>query len=155
MWLMKKMIWLMFIVSGLLSCSSSKQSQSDKGATPVQKQVVDSHNARNSLDYQGTYSGTIPGYESKTINVTIILTDREYVLRTTPLQENAKTVVQKGEYTWDESGSTITLKGVKGIIATYFVAENQLRQLDANGKQYEGMDAANYVLRKHWDCKKK
>lgn len=148
--LMKKMIWLIFIVSSLLSCSSSKQNKNDKSVTNTQKRVVDAHNARNSLDYQGTYTGVIPGYECKAVNISIVLTEREYVLHITPLRENAETVVRKGEYTWDENGSIITLKGVEDSMAKYFVAENQLRQLNAEGKQYVGKDAAHYILRKQW-----
>lgn len=65
--------------------------------------------------------------------------------------EGAKTVVQKGQYTWDRNGTVITLEGAKGIPAKYFVGENHLRQLDKNGKQHQGEEAASYILRKHWN----
>ena len=150
-WLMKKILLMMFIMGMLLSCSSSKQGGSEKATADTREQVMDAHNARNSLDYQGTYTGIIPGYDCKTLSISVVLTEREYVLRITPLKENAETIVQKGEYTWDKNGSVITLVGVKGISSKYFVAENQLRQLDKNGKQYVGDNAVNYILRKHWD----
>lgn len=143
---MKKIKWLMLLVCGLVSCFGSEQ----KDVSHANKQVADIHNARNSLDYQGIYSGTIPSDDLKTLNISITLTEQEYILRITPLQENARTVTRKGEYTWDENGHVITLKGVKDIIARYFVGENQLRQLDANGKQHTEKDAANYILRKQW-----
>ena len=150
-WLMKKILWMMFLIGVLLGCSGSKQGNSEKAIVNSQEQVIDNHNARNSLDYQGTYTGIIPGYDSKAVSISIVLTEREYVLRSTPLKENAETIIQKGEYVWNKNGSVITLIGVKGISSKYFVAENQLRQLDKDGKQHVGENAANYILRKHWD----
>lgn len=148
---MKRMIWMMLLMGVLLSCSSSKQNHNENVVVDTQEQVIDGHNARNSLDYQGVYTGTIPGYSSKAVNIVIVLTDREYTLRMTPLKENAETIVQKGAYIWDKSGSIITLVGVKGTPAKYFVGENQLRQLDANSKQHVGKDASHYILRKQWN----
>ncbi|NDV83301.1 copper resistance protein NlpE [Bacteroides sp. 51] len=147
---MKKIMWMMFLIGVLLSCSNSKQGHSKK-TVDEQEQVIDAHNARNSLDYQGTYTGIIPGDDGKTMNISIALTESEYVLRITPLKENEETTIKEGKYTWDKSGSVITLIGVKGIPSKYFVAENQLRQLDKDGKQYVGENAANYILRMHWN----
>lgn len=148
---MKQSWWMIFLISVLFGCSSSTQNSNEKAISDVKEQVIDAHNARNSLDYQGTYTGIIPGYDNKTVNIRVVLTEREYILHITPLKENAETIVQKGRYTWNKDGSVITLIGVKGTLSAYFVAENQLRQLDKNGKQHVGEGAANYILRKHWD----
>jgi len=141
----------MFLMGGLLSCSEARKEHKDVMKSDMGENVVDIHNARNSLDYQGTYMGTTPGIAHKVVDLTIILTDSEYTLRMTPLTEGAQTVVQKGQYTWDKSGSVITLEGVKGTPTKYFVGENHLRQLDKDGKQYQGEKAACYILRKHWN----
>lgn len=148
--MMKNFIWMTFLVCGLIGCSSSKQNHDKKIARGKQVQMVDGHNARNALDYQGTYIGTLPGYTYKVVKLTIVLTEREYVLHATPLKERAEAIVRKGVYTWDANGSVITLEGLKNLPDKYFVAENQLRQLDMNGKQHVGENAANYILRKQW-----
>lgn len=149
---MKKILWIMFLMGGgLLSCAESKREHKEVVKNDAEEKVVDGHNARNSLDYEGTYSGTTPGSDCKVVDLTIVLTTTEYTLRVTPLTEGAKTVVQKGQYTWDRNGTVITLEGAKGIPAKYFVGENHLRQLDKNGKQHQGEEAASYILRKHWN----
>lgn len=148
---MKNIVCMVLLAGGLLSCSSSKQGLSESATSGNTEQRVDMHNARNALDYQGVYSGTIPGTDVKAVNIVIGLTESDYNLRITPLKENAETTVQRGKYVWDESGSIITLVDAKGTLTRYFVGENHLRQLDADGKQRVGDEASHYMLRKEWN----
>lgn len=146
---MKKILWMVLVGGVLLGCSGSTKKSSEGAVADVQEQQVeDIHRANNSLDYQGTYAGTLPDNEGERVAVNIELTDSTYILRVNSENENAKVSEQMGEYTWNAEGNTITLAGVEGTLSTYFVAENHLRQLNENGKQYVGDEASSHVLHK-------
>lgn len=113
--------------------------------------VPDMHNAENALDYEGTYSGTVP------------CASCEGIVTTATLNKD-KTFTLKEEYKGGKEPGTFDAKGtyeVKGNIATlkftgkdadrtlkFHVGENQLFMLDANDKIIEGELAKNYILTK-------
>ena len=109
-----------------------------------------SDNSQNSLDWQGTYKGVTPCADCEGIETEIILNlDLTYVLKTKYLGKgDGKVFEEKGSFAWDKSGVNIALKGGKGGPSQYKVGENQLIQLDMEGKVIEGDLAEMFILKK-------
>lgn len=70
-----------------------------------------------------------------------------FVIQTKYLGKGEEKVFEeKGKFTWDKSGRSISLLGLKGKTSQYKVGENKLIQLDSNGKAIVGELAEKYVL---------
>jgi len=111
--------------------------------------IPDGHNSSNSLDVDGLYKGTLPCADCEGIETQIELgKDKSFVKRTIYLGKDGKVFEEKGSYTWNSEGNTITLTGIKSGPGQYFVGENKLIQLDMDGNRITGKLADKYVLRK-------
>ena len=107
------------------------------------------HTSINSLDWEGTYEGTLPCKDCDGIFTELVLNnDNTYVLHSTNLIGDTKsTATTDGTYQWDESGSIITLNS-KGLIVNYKVGENTLTLLNENSEPMPKSEVANYTLLK-------
>jgi uncharacterized lipoprotein NlpE involved in copper resistance len=124
------------LVMGLGSCASNK--------------AVDSaHNSRNSLDWQGIYTGTVPS-AGPGIDIRIQLNaDETFQLRYEYVDRANSTYNEAGSFTWDKTGNVITLNTKDTDWLRYYkVGENTLTVLDINGNVITGNLADLYVLRK-------
>ena len=122
-------------ISGLGSCLSNR------GA-------VDSHNPKNSLDWEGVYTGTIPAADVEGINVRMKLNrDNTYELTYEYIGKPDNAFTNTGSFKWNGTGDIINL-GIADTPSYYKVAENKLTQLDMEGKPITGDLADNYVLKK-------
>ncbi|MBG0515936.1 copper resistance protein NlpE N-terminal domain-containing protein [Elizabethkingia meningoseptica] len=157
---MKKNVLVIAAAKGMLLASCSKKEKPAEttisevtktevktDSTSTESGIDDSHNAQNSLDWAGTYEGTVPCADCPGIKTTITLNDNgsfaiaeEYLERKTKSED-------KGKFEWDKSGSRITLNG-KDTKRQYFVGENQLFQLDTEGKEITGPNKDLYILKK-------
>jgi len=113
-----------------------------------EKQLIDSHNSRNALDWQGTYKGITPCADCEGIETKVILNkDLTFVIQTKYLGKgDAKVFEEKGNFTWDNTGGIVMLQGLKGIPSQYKVGEKRLIQLDMEGKVITGPLAEKQVL---------
>lgn len=130
------------------ACGNSNQ----KAANNEQKvEVADAaHNSRNSLDYEGTYIGTLPCADCPGIYTELTLKGNDYTLETiyTGKEDVDKnTFTKSGKYTWNTDGNIITLNN--DSTQQYQVGENVLFALDGNGKRIAGDLAEFYVLKKN------
>ncbi|WP_026955848.1 copper resistance protein NlpE [Algoriphagus vanfongensis] len=107
-------------------------------------------NSMNSLDWAGTYLGTLPCADCEGIETKLVLNqDGSYHYTTHYFGLNdALEHEYLGKFTWDESGSVITLHGVDGIPGKYKVGENRIWHLDMDGNQITGALADQYILTK-------
>jgi uncharacterized lipoprotein NlpE involved in copper resistance len=147
-----KKLFITVVVAGMLySCGgSAPKNEAEKLSAEVESVldgVVDIHNARISLDYEGAYTGTIPTASGEGMIVSITLTDSTYVKRTEYVGKK-ETFEDEGKYTWNTEGNTVILEGIKDAPNQYFVGENALIQLDMDGKRITGELADQYILRK-------
>ena len=112
--------------------------------------VSASDNSQNSLDWEGTYKGIIPCADCEGIKTEITIKyDLTYVIKTIYLgKADGKTFEKTGRFVWDKTGSNITLEELNGKPSQYKVGENQLIQLDLEGKIITGALAEKYVLKK-------
>ena len=143
-----KKFYLLFAFAIVVSAScNSKKSDAKEDTVKEEVAVVDIHNAQNSLDVNGVYSGTLPSASGGGMNVVITLSDGTYKKSVTYAKEPDKTFDTSGKYTWDNNGSIITLEGEE-VPNKYFVGENTLTHLDINGNKITGELADKYVLKK-------
>jgi heat shock protein HslJ len=99
----------------------------------------------NSLDYHGTYKGILPCADCEALETTITLTADAYTKETVYKGKSREVFKETGKYTWNDAGNTITLSDSEAP-NQYFVGENVLFHLDAEGKRIEGDLASNYKL---------
>jgi uncharacterized lipoprotein NlpE involved in copper resistance len=130
-----------FLFLAVLAISILGSCLSNKGA-------VDSHNSKDSLDWAGVYTGTIPSAGGEGINVRMKLNkDNTYELTYEYINKLDRTFTFPGSFTWDDTGNIINL-GIADTPSYYKVAENKLIQLDMEGKPITGNLADMYVLAK-------
>ena len=123
-------------------------------------QPIDGHNAKNSLDYMGTYRKALSAPEVGDILLDLTLTEETYTLELklpgVAIDESQKPITDT--YTWDSAGRTITLKfessssPLSAVLPTtglhLMVAENALHFLDKDGNRFTGEEADKYTLTK-------
>lgn len=149
---MKKIIILSVTALFFVACGNSNNDTqkskttvtSEDGSTVVT--TVEVHNAKNSLDYKGTYTGELPTASGTGMKVKIELGDNTYKKEVTYNEQN-QTYKAEGTFRWDNTGNIITLLGVQqDEPSMYRVGENTLTQLDMDGKDIVSNN--NYTLRK-------
>lgn len=150
---MKKLLIIALIAAMFQGCSScNKNSPLKEGETVITKTTVvtDGHNSRNSLDYWGTYRGTIPCADCDGIQMKITLNrDGSYIFHSTYLGKPSRQEVEaRGTYTWNSAGNTITLSGITDSPSQFRVGENTLTMLDMEGNRITGDLADQYILKK-------
>jgi uncharacterized lipoprotein NlpE involved in copper resistance len=109
------------------------------------------HNAQVCLDWDGSYSGTIPAADGPGIETKIVLNDdHTYQISWKYLEKGDEMYVQEGTFVWDATGSFITLENMDAdkYPTMYKVGENHLLQLDLNGDKITGALADKYILSK-------
>lgn len=142
---MKQILWAVFLIAAISGCVGSRQNKAGYN-TGGMVETIDGHNARNSLDYQGTYVGTVLLDDSTLVDIAVTLNATDFIFRLTPVGEHTETIEKRGAYSWDKTGFIITLQGVDDALSSYFVGENHLRLLDVDGRQTERLNADNYIL---------
>ena len=124
----------------LLSCKPTQQTILTTG-----------DNSMTSLDWHGTYTGTLPCADCEGIQQVLVLNqDLTYQLSVVYKGKSAEPHLTKGTFSWNKEGSKITLQGLdkKNQPGIYQVGENRLIQLDINGKRITGDLASRYELNK-------
>lgn len=148
---MKKIIFALSLVF-LASCVGKSPKPVEEVGTAIDsialKTEADAaHNAKNSLDVNGVYMGELPLASKGALKVTITIDGASYTCKKVYPVAGAKVEEMAGKVLWNDAGNTITLDGITAP-NQYFVGENQLIQLDMEGKKIEGDLAAKYVLAK-------
>ncbi|MEJ5106702.1 copper resistance protein NlpE [Chryseobacterium sp. MYb328] len=117
----------------------------DSTAHPVTSAQGDT--SENTLDWNGTYEAVVPCADCPGIKTSLTLNnDKTFSLTEEYLERKSKNE-DKGSFTWDTTGSVITLKG-KTANYKYKVGENILIQLDMDGKEIDGPNKDLYVFKK-------
>lgn len=149
---MKKLSLSIFCLALLtLSCNKKADTNPETPTEDSTLVVVDHHTSQLSLDYIGTYIGTVPCADCQGIETTLTLLDEtNYELQTLYKGKSKVPFVNKGTYSWHESGNKIKLDGIKDGegASLYQVVENGLIQLDLNGNRITGELGRNYLLQK-------
>lgn len=143
---MKKLYFILSILCVVVwSCKTVKKSAENN--IEKKEEVVDMHTSQNSLDWNGTYQGTMPCADCPGIKTVLTLTlDLEFTKQIQYLERGDSIFTDKGSFVWDKSGQIITLKDK--ATEQYFVGENRLWKLDDKGNKITGLLAEDYILQK-------
>lgn len=140
-----KLLLIPIVLLSIMASSCNKNTV----AVTASESLATSENSMNSLDWAGRYSGTLPCADCEGMATTLVLySDLTYRLSLVYLGKNAEKFTSKGSFSWDENGSIVTLKGIENVPHKFKVGENQLIQLDMEGKIIEGASAGKAVLQK-------
>ena len=155
---MKKIIGLLMAVALLSGACNNNNTAGDARTTDTAQATVaesapiaDMHNAENSLDIAGTYTGLLPCADCEGIETTLSLNgDQRFVLKESYKgKKEAMAFEMKGKWVIHENTLTLQFdKEVQDRILQYRVEEGQLRQLDQQGKTIEGKMSDLYILKK-------
>ena len=142
------------LLVGTTGCKPKKESKQAEEAIESPKELgasfQDEHNSRNSLDWNGTYQGTVPCADCEGVKTRLTLMESGDFDRTrTFLGKEEGSRSDSGTFEWNEAGSEITLSPDEGEPQSYQVGENRLFQLDREGNRITGDLADNYVLLKN------
>lgn len=133
---MKKTILLFTSALLLFGCKSN-----------VQQAKTTADNSRTSVDWAGTYVGTLPCTDCEGIRTEVHLRpDNTFEIGSINVGKSEDVKRVSGKIQWDQSGGIVTL-GNKN--QQFRVGENRLFKLDAQGRKMEGSDADKYVLMKN------
>jgi uncharacterized lipoprotein NlpE involved in copper resistance len=129
------------------SCNFMTQQNDDPGADGSEN--IDMHNARNSLDYFGTYKGILPCGDCEGIETEIRLRPDSTFVRSAKYlgKDDPQLYYKSGKYEWNDEGNTISLLGIDPP-NQFFVSENKLVQLDSEGRLIKGKLENKYALNK-------
>ena len=107
------------------------------------------HSARNSLDWQGLYVGTLPCASCPGIYTEVqLLGKRSYRLSESAQHKGeSSTWVKRGRFAWNSRGNSIRM-GQGSEQRQFWVQENALEQLAQNGSRITGALAPHYRLAK-------
>ena len=129
---------LVLLTFSILSCDVQK---------PAEIGIDQLHNAFNSLDWQGTYQGTLPCADCNGIQTSIRLNaDLSFRMEESYLGKSNSPIISSGKFQINAAGNTIQLEGRSP--GQYKVAENRLIQLDMQGNEISGAMKDLYVLQK-------
>ncbi len=111
--------------------------------------LIAQHTSRNSLDWAGTYSGTVPCGDCEGIGTNITLrADNTFRIERTYLGRSAAPFIDSGRFTWRKDGRTIELRYTKTGRELYMVGEERLTMLDRKGAVIRGALEKQYILNK-------
>ncbi|WP_339875894.1 copper resistance protein NlpE [uncultured Algoriphagus sp.] len=149
----KNLILIGLIVSFVFTTSCSKSAKNETNQEVVSTQEIPSYegdNTATSVDWAGTYKGTVPCASCEGIETVLTLNmDSTYKLTTHYFGRNdALEEENTGSFTWDETGSIITLEKVSDGPTQYKVGEDRIWQLDMKGNMITGELADHYILTK-------
>jgi len=151
---MKKIIVALTLGFSLLTISCGKESETVSTATTdsiiADTLIVDSHhNAKNSIDYQGTYKGVLPCIKSdcKEIELSVqLLPDDVFIYSTKRVGIDTEELMTTGNYHFENDGNTIVLDQISNVPNSFFIAEGKIYQLDEKQQKIEGPDAEKFIL---------
>ena len=106
----------------------------------------DMHTSRTSVDWAGSYAGTLPCADCPGIRVKLTLNSNETYEQSTLYEDRqAKPEVTRGNFRWLPDNGSIFLEGEE---TRWRVGENQLTMLDQEGQVITGALADFYVLKR-------
>ncbi|WKS94306.1 copper resistance protein NlpE [Riemerella columbina] len=139
-----KCIALAAILAFTVACKDKKETINTNETTT--EQVAE----QSAVDFAGVYTGTLPCADCSGIQTELVLRSDKTFSQVSTYEKKGEigNFVDEGSYTWDADKKVITLDLGDNTTTQYLVENNQLVQLDADGKRIEGELAPNYILSK-------
>jgi uncharacterized lipoprotein NlpE involved in copper resistance len=147
---MKKLFSIVVVCTVLIACNNNAgDKQENKNTSTVSSTESKSDDSKSSLDWAGTYTGTVPCADCAGIATELMLHDNSTYMLSEKYLGKKDTLENKmeGKFKWLD-GSVIELEGITSGPSKYFVAEGKLLKLDMQGNKVEGALADKYILQK-------
>ena len=142
----KNTLLLVAFLGFFIGCQKQAKGEAAKNDSIAVVKIVD---AKNTLDFEGSYKGILPCADCEGIETTVTLNENAtYAIRTVYLGKGHKVFEQKGSFTWNKQGSMVIFDNISNAPNRYLVNKNKLTQLDMSGQPITGNHAADYVLAK-------
>jgi heat shock protein HslJ len=149
--MINKFVFIAITVIGIFGCKSSQKTESSTKEINQSTTVSSAHNSQNSLDWNGTYSGTLPCADCQGIQTAITLkNDLTYIIKRRYIGKSDSIYQSTGKFEWSSSGNEITLipsSGNQSVKA--LVGENTLTQLSMFNEIISDTSAYSYILSKY------
>ncbi len=152
---MKQLLLFFFAALLLAGCRSNVEDHEElttEDVIPFNATQINTHNSRNSLDWDGTYSGVLPCVNCEAKDTYLKLKDDqtfELTLRILKSKDDrGEEHKLEGTFDWNEEGSAIILNGVDEEPRTFRVDELYLTPLDSNGLEMRAEKGNNFKLLK-------
>lgn len=143
--------FVILISLALTSCNKRTEANVNSETYVPSQTFKEEHTSKNSLDWQGTYQGILPCADCEGIQTKILInSDNTYIKFITYLGKDEKEVQSQGNFSWNASGSEITLES-EDKPNTYKVMENALMVLDMEDHMIRGQLEDHYKLNKDLD----
>lgn len=137
---------------GVLTLASCKKEVKESTETAVEEVVPTetiADNSKTSLDWAGTYKGTIPCADCPGIDETIELKqDGTFKIVDHYQEKKDGHFESEGTFEWDATGNKITLTSKDGSKKIAAVEEGSILLLDQDGNEITGNMAELYRLKK-------
>ncbi|WP_428776021.1 copper resistance protein NlpE [Vibrio sp.] len=141
-------------VAAITGCGEQKvetqqnqQAEAEKMTQESQPELMvadAAHNARNSLDWNGIYKGSVPCADCAGTQLLVELNaDGNYLLSRSYTDKVSAAVMEEGQFTWNDTNSIIQVGEYH-----FFVGENVLILVDQDGKRIEDDQMQQFVLTK-------
>ena len=145
---MKKLLLSASLIAILFASACNSNTKKETTTQDTTTAVIDKeHTSRNSLDWNGTYKGILPCADCPGIETSIVLNSDNTFSYTAKYQDRNFQTTDKGKIMWHDNDNVVHLKGAQ-IDFKYKVGENQLIQLDTEGKEITGALSKYYILEK-------
>lgn len=146
---MKQKLFLLLTITSVLftACkkTDSKEEKPAEDSISVVTDVPDMHTSQIAVDWEGEYKGILPCGDCDGMEISLILNADSSFQQSTNYIGKGGPYDESGTFSWDETGSIVTLQFKDGSEAKYKVGEGTLALLDDYGYPIEGDE---YVLRK-------
>ncbi|AHF00718.1 hypothetical protein THIAE_02080 [Thiomicrospira aerophila AL3] len=117
------------------------------GHQPNQTNPVDYHTSQISVDWAGTYTGSLPCADCEAIHWRLTLNnDRSFILQRNYLGKLDDAIRDDGRFSWADDGQRIILITKRGESIGFFVGENRIWLLDQENRRITGGLADLYTL---------
>lgn len=152
---MKQLLLSLTLIVSLAGCRSNVEDHQDistEDVIPFNATQLQTKNSKNSLDWDGTYSGVLPCDDCAGIDTFLRLKEDQTFELTKRYLDSAdrqeKEEKTQGTFSWNQDGSAITLSGVDAEPKSFRVEEIYLTPLDSNGLEMRGEPGNNFKLLK-------
>ena len=147
---MIKQTVLVFILAifAFISCQNNTTSDSTE-ISDEEAAVIDMHTSQTSLDWSGTYEGTLPCADCPGIKATLVLNeDNTYTQHLHYMERIDADFTESGTIVWHEDGNTISLVSEGNEKQLIKVRDGSLLMLNADGEEITSSLKDHFVLTK-------
>jgi uncharacterized lipoprotein NlpE involved in copper resistance len=146
----KSILFSLFLLTiTIISCNKEKD-VIDNEVEDI-TQIEAPKTAENSLNYEGTYEGTLPCLKDdcKEVELSIkLLPDHHYIYSVKRINIDNEPLLTTGIFEFEKDGNTIVLPSIANVPNSFLIKENKIYQLDKNQERIKGENAEKFVLNK-------